>query len=185
MTSRQPAPGSLALVEAFLRTRNQITGPAALDRWQREHGLHGTDGQDGGGGDGKGGGGGYYERVVRLREALRELMFTNNGGPSAPGAAEIVNAELRACDLHPVIGPDGLTWPTGDGLLPAVLAGVLTAMTDGTWQRMKACAADDCRYAFYDHTRNRSGRWCDVSGCGANSRMRAYRLRKAGEGGDQ
>jgi predicted RNA-binding Zn ribbon-like protein len=44
---------------------------------------------------------------------------------------------------------------------------------------MKACAADDCRYAFYDHTRNRSGRWCDVSGCGANARMRAYRQRRA------
>jgi predicted RNA-binding Zn ribbon-like protein len=177
VTSRQPAPGSLALVEAFLRTRNEVSDPATLDRWQRAHGLRGRDGMD----TGKD----YYERVVRLREALRELMFTNNGGPSAPAAAEIVNAELRACDLHPVIGPDGLTWPTGDGLLPAVLAGVLTAMTDGTWQRMKACAADDCRYAFYDHTRNRSGRWCDVSGCGANSRMRAYRLRKAGEGGDQ
>lgn len=165
MASRQPAPGPLALVEAFLRTRNEVSDPTTLARWQREQGL-----AEGGWRD--------FEQVVRLREALRVLMFTNNGGPSAPAAMEIVNAELRAWDLHPVIGPSGITWPTGEGLVPAVLAGVLTAMADGTWQRMKACAADDCRYAFYDHTRNRSGRWCDVSGCGANSRMRAYRRRK-------
>ncbi|WP_433191031.1 CGNR zinc finger domain-containing protein [Actinoallomurus sp. CA-150999] len=53
-------------------------------------------------------------------------------------------------------------------------------MTDGSWRRMKACAADDCRHAFYDHTRNRSGRWCDVAGCGANARMREFRRRRGG-----
>jgi predicted RNA-binding Zn ribbon-like protein len=98
-----------------------------------------------------------------------------------------LNAEITACGLRPEITPDGahLRWPAAEatsGRLPArLLSAVITAMTDGTWPRMKACAADDCHYAFYDHTRNRSARWCDVSGCGVNTRMRAYRRRRSVE----
>jgi predicted RNA-binding Zn ribbon-like protein len=170
MASRPSAPGSLSLVEEFLRTRNEITDAAGLDRWCAGHGLPDA-------------GPGAYERALRLREALRSLMLANNGGPAAPDALAVVNEEIRTCGLRPEITSDGVRWPAdetrpGDRLLAAVLGGVITAMTDGSWPRMKACAADDCRYAFYDHTRNRSGRWCDVSGCGANARMRAYRKRR-------
>jgi predicted RNA-binding Zn ribbon-like protein len=172
MVSRPSAPGPLALVEAFLRTRNEVTDLAGLERWRHEHGVPGRMTE--------------YARALKLREALRALMCANNGGPAAPEAVDLVNAEIEACDLRPAISPDGslrVRSPedaTGDmPLLRAVLGGVLTAMADGTWPRMKACAADDCHYAFYDHTRNRSGRWCDVAGCGANARMRAYRRRLA------
>jgi predicted RNA-binding Zn ribbon-like protein len=169
MASRPSAPGSLGLVEAFLRTRNEITDAAGLERWCTAHGLSGGVSAD------------AYERALRLREALRSLMLANNGGPVDPSAVATVNAEVAACGLRPEIASDAshLRWPApGDRALGAVLTAVVAAMTDGTWPRMKACAAGDCRYAFYDHTRNRSGRWCDVSGCGANARMRAYRQRR-------
>jgi predicted RNA-binding Zn ribbon-like protein len=129
-----------------------------------------------------------YDRALRLREALRSLMLANNGGHPGRAAVDTLNAEIAACGLLPEITPDGshLRWPAagaspGDRLLAPLLSSVITAMTDGTWPRMKACAADDCNYAFYDHTRNRSARWCDVSGCGANARMRAYRRRRSAE----
>ncbi|MDN3358421.1 CGNR zinc finger domain-containing protein [Actinomadura sp. DC4] len=165
MPYRPSAPGPLGLVEAFLRTRNEITDAAGLGRWCAEHGLAGDASA------------GTYERAMRLREALRSLMLANNGGPAAPEALTLVNGEIGACGLRPEIAEDGLRWPAR-GLLGTVLGGVVAAMAAGTWPRMKACAADDCSYAFYDHTRNRSGRWCDVSGCGANARMRAYRQRR-------
>lgn len=170
--ARQDAPGQLALVEAFLRTRDEVTDAASLRRWYAARGLAATETTA------------YeptaYERAVGLREALRALMLANNGGIADPAAAATVNAEIAACGLHPQFAADGshLHWPAGDGALGVILAAVVAAMTDGTWPRMKACAADGCRYAFYDHTRNRSGRWCDVSGCGANARMRAYRRRR-------
>jgi predicted RNA-binding Zn ribbon-like protein len=173
VASRPTAPGPLALVEAFLRTRNEITDPAGLDRWRAGHGLPGEVVPE------------TYERALRLREALRALMLANNGGPADGTAVRAVNEEIAACGVRPEIAPDGsaVRWPAGgtgpgDEILGAILAGVVAAMTDGTWPRMKACAADDCHYAFYDHTRNRSGRWCDVAGCGANARMRAYRRRR-------
>ncbi|MGH3376850.1 MAG: CGNR zinc finger domain-containing protein [Actinoallomurus sp.] len=169
MVSRPSAPGSLELVEAFLRTRNEITDLATMRTWSAAHGLPGAMTRE------------VYERALRLREALRSLMLANNGGPADPAAVDTVNAEITASGLKPQLTPDAtrLRWPAPDDrALGAVLAGVVAAMTDGTWPRMKACAAGDCRYAFYDHTRNRSGRWCDVSGCGANARMRAYRQRR-------
>jgi predicted RNA-binding Zn ribbon-like protein len=173
MRARPSAPGSLALVEAFLRTRNEFTNAAGLNRWCAAHRLPGGMSPR------------TYDRVLRLREALRSLMLANNGGDPDRVAVDTLNAEIAACGLHPEITPDGsrVRWPatgtsSGERLLAPLLSAVIAAMTEGTWPRMKACAADDCRYAFYDHTRNRSGRWCDVSGCGANARMRAYRRRQ-------
>jgi predicted RNA-binding Zn ribbon-like protein len=173
MRARPSAPGSLALVEAFLRTRNEFTNAAGLNRWCAAHRLPGGMSPR------------TYDRVLRLREALRSLMLANNGGDPDRVAVDTLNAEIAACGLHPEITPDGsrVRWPatgtsSGERLLAPLLSAVIAAMTEGTWSRMKACAADDCRYAFYDHTRNRSGRWCDVSGCGANARMRAYRRRQ-------
>ncbi|MFL6076041.1 MAG: CGNR zinc finger domain-containing protein [Mycobacteriales bacterium] len=174
MRPRPPAPGALGLVEEFLRTRNEVTDAAGLLRWRAERGLPAEPAPL------------PFDRAVRLREALRALLAGHNGLPLDPAAVEVVNAEIAACGLRPALDPDtagGLRWLPGeeaDALAAAVLAAVLDATADGTWRRMKACAAGDCRYAFYDHTRNGSGRWCDVSGCGANARMRAYRRRHAG-----
>jgi predicted RNA-binding Zn ribbon-like protein len=50
-------------------------------------------------------------------------------------------------------------------------------MADGTWDRLKACAADDCHWAFYDHTRNRSGRWCSMAVCGNRAKVERFRER--------
>jgi predicted RNA-binding Zn ribbon-like protein len=66
---------------------------------------------------------------------------------------------------------------------PAV-AGLLTAIDraerDQTWERLKVCARDTCRWAFYDASRNRSGRWCSMAGCGNHIKMkRAYAARKS------
>jgi predicted RNA-binding Zn ribbon-like protein len=167
MATRPDAPGPLALVEAFLRTRDEVAGAGDLDRWRARHGLPGEVSDA------------TFARAIGLREALRALLVANSGGPADPTAYDLVNEEIVRCGLRPRITPEGVRWTAGaDPMLGRLLAGVLAAMSDGTWARMKACAADDCRYAFYDHTRNRSGRWCDVAGCGANARMRAYRRRQ-------
>lgn len=67
--------------------------------------------------------------------------------------------------------------PPGD-----VLTVVLDAVADGTWRRLKACP--DCRWAFYDNTRNGSKRWCLMEaagpgsrGCGNIAKVRRHRER--------
>ena len=123
-----------------------------------------------------------FERFVRLRESLRDLASAHNGGPNPAAAREVVNDEIARLGLAPrVTGPGDAVEFVAAGRTPLanVLAAFLSSVADGSWSRMKACAADDCSYAFYDHTKNRSARWCDVGGCGARTRMREYRRRRA------
>ena len=54
------------------------------------------------------------------------------------------------------------------------------AMAAGTWSRLKACPADDCHWAFYDHSKNHSGTWCAMGVCGNRAKVRAYRERRKG-----
>jgi len=36
----------------------------------------------------------------------------------------------------------------------------------------------DCQWAFYDRSKNRSGRWCSMRTCGNRTKTRAYRTRR-------
>jgi predicted RNA-binding Zn ribbon-like protein len=65
------------------------------------------------------------------------------------------------------------------GALGRILAEVAGAMRDETWLRMKACRAEDCRWAYLDTAKNRSRAWCSMSSCGNRAKVRAYRERRA------
>ena len=122
------------------------------------------------------------EQAIRLREALRTLMLANNGGaPDDRAGRELEQAAQRG-DLRVHFAPSGsmsLT-PGADGLagaLARLLVPVAHALSDGSWQRVKACRAADCHWAFYDRSRNRSGVWCEMAVCGNRTKVRAYRDR--------
>ncbi|HEY8645240.1 MAG TPA: CGNR zinc finger domain-containing protein [Gaiellaceae bacterium] len=63
------------------------------------------------------------------------------------------------------------------GALGRILAEVSVGMADGTWDRVKACRADDCRWAFLDTAKNRSRAWCSMQSCGNRAKVAAYRER--------
>lgn len=70
---------------------------------------------------------------------------------------------------------------TGTTVAARVAAAVATLAAEGRWERVKICPADDCRWAFYDHSRNRSRQWCSMQVCGNRAKARTHRLR-AGAG---
>jgi len=124
---------------------------------------------------------GDRRRAVRLREALRGLMIENNGGPGSEGWQELERAAREgelgvhfdaAGSLALAPGAAGLAGSMGRLLVP-----VAQAVADETWQRVKACRAPDCNWAFYDRSRNRSGVWCEMAVCGNRTKVRAYRQR--------
>jgi predicted RNA-binding Zn ribbon-like protein len=122
-------------------------------------------------------------RTRALREALRKLLLANNGGPLDAGAVEILNAASAGAELSVVFdarGHLGLAPARRgvDGAIGRLLATVFDAMADGTWERLKACPAEDCGWAFYDWSKNRSGTWCDMAECGNRAKARAYRERR-------
>jgi predicted RNA-binding Zn ribbon-like protein len=65
-----------------------------------------------------------------------------------------------------------------DAGLARILAAVFVAMLTSQWPRLKSCGNESCQWAFYDASKNRSGRWCEMADCGNDAKGRAYRARQ-------
>lgn len=121
-------------------------------------------------------------RAHDLRAALRELLVANNDGVPPPlDAVAAVNAAAAAGRLVPELDERGRVGfePGGvgvDAALAQIVARAFTGMLDGNWQRLKACR--NCRWAFYDYSRNRTASWCSMLLCGNRRKTRRYRERK-------
>jgi predicted RNA-binding Zn ribbon-like protein len=176
---RPPAPGALAEVQAFINTldiedgEDDLTGPGVLTSWLRARGLLDgaarADRAD-------------LDRARSLREALRDLVAAHNDLPADVGAAtDELNRVAARARLAPRLDPAGSSQlvPRAGGVdaaLGRIVAVVHDAVNDGTWLRLKACERGHCRWAFYDASRNRSGRWCSMAVCGSREKSRrAYR----------
>jgi predicted RNA-binding Zn ribbon-like protein len=177
------APESLALVQALVNTQYgqgwrahvELTNPEQLRAWLVARRLL-TDGTPVTQGD--------FRRVLQMREALRILLRANNAREMPASAVEALNrlasnAPLTVRFQHnrvPSLEPDiaGV-----DGALARLVGIVFTAMTDGTWARLKTCRNERCQKTFYDTSKNRSGAWCSMAGCGSRLKARAYRHRRA------
>jgi predicted RNA-binding Zn ribbon-like protein len=61
-----------------------------------------------------------------------------------------------------------------------LLLAVERLQAQGAWPRLKACTDEDCQWAFFDTTRNRSRTWCSMEECGNKEKTRRYRQRRSG-----
>lgn len=117
--------------------------------------------------------------ALRLRAGLRVAMAQHHDGVAA--AVPELDAACRSLPLR--VSFDDVVprlEPVADGVLGALarlVAAVAAAQSDGGWQRLKLCRADDCRYSFYDGSKNRSKHWCSMSACGNRQKTRTYRSR--------
>ncbi len=119
-----------------------------------------------------------------LRELLRALAMANvDGGPPPRRVTAELNALARRHPIRVRFSPEGVAGlDDGDaaggstGGVSTILAAAWASMVDGTWSRLKACR--QCEWAFYDWSKNRSGRWCAMSVCGNRTKVRAYRARR-------
>lgn len=114
-----------------------------------------------------------------LRDLRDDLRAVVEGAADADTVLSgwIARLDVRVCVAD---GQLGFTHDGGDA--GNILTVVLAAIADGTWPRLKACP--DCRWAFYDHTRNGSKRWCMMApagpgsrGCGNIAKVRRHRAR--------
>jgi predicted RNA-binding Zn ribbon-like protein len=122
------------------------------------------------------------DEALQVREALRDLLAAQNGLEADVPAANAVLGEaagrarltLRFSTAGAVLEPaaHGVR-----GALGKLLAEVFAGMADGTWPRLKACRAEDCRWAFLDTAKNRSRAWCSMQSCGNRAKANAYRAR--------
>ncbi|MEO8092868.1 MAG: CGNR zinc finger domain-containing protein [bacterium] len=178
-TEGEPAPGELELVRAFVNTREldpdreELTDPAALATWLTERGLPvGRRLSDT-----------ELERAIAFREAVRSLLLANSGRPLDPAAMRQLQGIAEAAPVRLEIGPDGgvemaCSARGVDALVAGVLAAIAKAQDSGTWQRLKACTSEECLWAFYDRSRNRSRHWCSMDVCGNRAKTRTYRAKR-------
>jgi predicted RNA-binding Zn ribbon-like protein len=173
---RAPAPGELALVQAFITTHYDLvhehgaevlSGPDAMRSWLAGHGLVDSEAPvshaD-------------VRRLLAVREALRELARADPDDRAlAPLHAAV---ELRLEPEGPRLEPSDTS--EVDRAIAALLAIVAREMLIGRWSRLKVCPGHDCGWAFYDESRNRTGRWCSMSICGSRAKARAHYRRQRG-----
>lgn len=182
---RPSAPGRLAVVQAFLNSHYDLEShhgaellhsPAALVAWLRRAGLLAAAGETTEADDHD------LHRALVVRGGLRAMAQDGAGRPRALGvAARGTAVEVRVAgdgELQFVAAPAAGV----SGALGVLLAIAAVAVADGSWSRLKVCPGDDCGWAFYDGSRNRSGRWCSMSVCGgrAKARNHYHRRRSAG-----
>jgi len=171
------------LVRDFVNTRDlldhgeELGSPAELAAWLEAHGL--TRGEtsaktaD-------------LRRAIELREALRQLLLGNTGGVEIalePAFAVVDRAARRArielC-FEECAGSLSPAAAGVDAALGRIVIAVHGAMADGSWERLKACRASDCEWAFIDHARNHSRAWCSMRSCGNREKARVFRERHRG-----
>ncbi len=152
--------------------REDLPTPAALVEWLSGHGLDPgprvTEAN--------------WEEARAVREALRDLLLAHNEVETdvtratavLDDAAQRSGLGIRFAHGTAHIEPSA---PGVRGALGRILAEVSAGMADGTWDRMKACRADDCRFAFLDTAKNRSRAWCSMQSCGNRAKVAAYRER--------
>lgn len=124
---------------------------------------------------------GEVDLVIRTRDGIRALITATHHDDVDQEALTGLAEAVTASGLHPTFSAGHVDLaPTADGVpgaLGRLLAFVHDAIAEGSWERLKLCANDTCRWAFFDQSRNRSGRWCDMAGCGNRAKVRAYRAR--------
>lgn len=177
----KPAPGPLRRVQALINTLDRETNDDRLaDRESArpllvELGLlspnaplHGDD----------------LDAITGVREALHALVLRNSGGPE-PEARSL--RPIRDLGDHALLrvrldAAGAVSLAPADDSVRARLAALLTVVSEaqraGTWGLLKACANDECSWAFYDRSRNHGGTWCDMSECGNKLKNREFRARK-------
>jgi len=184
---REPAPGELFLVQAFINTHYDLevehgaellATPAAARRWLYVHDLLARPGRVGEHG---------LLRLRTVREALRDLAGANGSGAGGSGGAiDRLNRAAKGAGVELGFGAHGpyfVASAPGEvgGAIGLLLAITVRSMADGTWSRLKVCPGHDCGWAFYDHSRNQTGRWCSMSVCGGRAKARAHYHRTRGE----
>lgn len=179
---RPPAPGGLALVQAFLNSTDREDRVDALGdvdglrAWLSEHRLPGaTDPLREG----------DRRRLVIFREALRAVIAGRDHDGVDPTDQDVVNEAAREAMLTVVFDRRGRAAlepvvPGLDALVARLVADITAASMAGTWVRLKVCPRTACGWAFYDASKNRSGRWCAMAVCGNRTKSARSRARRAG-----
>ncbi|TNC28519.1 CGNR zinc finger domain-containing protein [Amycolatopsis alkalitolerans] len=108
--------------------------------------------------------------TLQAARAIRSTLRAAVGDPDAEAGPLGVPVQIELAAGTPVLSAREATG--------AVLAAAARLAVLGQWDRVKICPADDCRWAFFDESRNRSRTWCSMRVCGNREKARTWRERQ-------
>ena len=112
---------------------------------------------------------GVAENLAAGRTLSASDIRTLNAALMVPGCQKLFQDQngFRA-ELSPV--RSGWPW-----ILSRIAASLANTLTNYGRERVKICANDACRWAYYDVTKESTRRWCNDRTCGNRDRVRRAR----------
>jgi len=194
LSRKYPVPAELALLYEFVNSLDlrryvehgvqhaggdELATKGQLEIWMRRRRLLDKDAQlneaD-------------HRKILQLRHSLRALLQL---APAArrrnASAIALVNATAAEFPLIVQISSGGkirlqpLPRAHSNGL-GLILAELQYAAETGKLDRLKMCAAEECRRVFYDRSKPGTRRWCASTLCGNRQKTRSYRRRQRQKG---
>jgi len=156
----------------------ELGSPASLGDWMKERGLlerSGVPSQK------------SFDSALRLRGAIRDYLKCDS--EQRRRKTTIVESLNKAMEPFPLrvagLGKEGMKLLPAQADAPAGLSAIVAELYDGasngTLDRLKMCAADECQRVFFDRSKPGSRRWCQTELCGNREKTRAYRERQKKE----
>lgn len=124
--------------------------------------------------------------ALEIRAQIRSVVWPlANGARPSREAVKALNALLQKSLSHYHIDPSTCLWKWDDpasmiGVLYPVIWNAAHVLTDRDRTRIRSCPS--CDWIFYDSTRNRSRRWCDMKDCGSRDKALRYYHRTKSSG---
>ena len=126
-----------------------------------------------------------FEAALGLRASLRDYLQHDPAERRSRSATRALNTAIASFPLRAELGDEAgvALRPTRDDALAglsAVAAELYDGARDGSLDRLKMCAAEECRRVFFDRSKPATRRWCMSTLCGNRIKTRAYRERQRG-----
>jgi predicted RNA-binding Zn ribbon-like protein len=129
------------------------------------------------------------ERVRTVRAALREVVdaVAEDRAADARALATINRTLTRRDAIELVPAPDGArvdhrhVGDPIDGALARLTDPLVALVAADDAHRLRICANETCRWAFYDTSRTGRRRWCDMATCGNRAKAARHRARVKGK----
>jgi predicted RNA-binding Zn ribbon-like protein len=181
-SAAKTAPAPLELVQRFVNSydvesaEDELSSPEEVRDWFADRGLMDRDDAVSAA---------DLTRAVDVREGLRAVLLHNNGLPLDEDAVERLDRAVGRAAVRvrfePGRDPELVASCAGvDGAIARLMAIVAAAVEQGRWERLTACPREECEWAFYDQSKNSSGRWCSMESCGNIEKAKAFRERRRG-----